>query len=246
MKALLALALLITSTTPVYAAGSSGGSAPAPVASPTTTIALTKEEVSKHNNKSDCWSIIDGYVYNLTNWVDQHPGGPSFITSMCGRDGTSSFLGKHSSSSSAKSRLKSYELEKLEVAPVASPQPTTTSSRSLSTQLDAVTKLLDEKSFTRALSELKLLDKEFPNNADINNLLGFASRNLMQYRQSATYYTKALKINPNHLGAIEYQGELFIKTKKVAAAKRNLAKLKRLCGVNCPEYLDLKQAIGKR
>jgi predicted Zn-dependent protease len=165
---------------------------------------------------------------------------------MCGRDGTSSFLGKHSSSSSAKSRLKSYELGKLEVAPVASPQPTTTSSRSLSTQLDAVTKLLDEKSFTRALSELKLLDKEFPNNADINNLLGFASRNLMQYRQSATYYTKALRINPNHLGAIEYQGELFIKTKKVAAAKRNLAKLKRLCGVNCPEYLDLKQAIGKR
>ena len=248
MKALLALLILFTSTTPAYAAGSSGGSAPAPapIASPTTTIALTKEEVSKHNKKSDCWSIVNGYVYNLTNWVDQHPGGASAITSLCGVDGTSNFLGKHGGSSSAKSRLKSYELGKLEVDSVSSPQPTTAAPKSLNTQLEAVTRLLESKNFTQALSDLKLMDKEFPNNADINNLLGFASRNLMQYKQSASYYTKALRINPNHLGAIEYQGELFVKTKKIAAAKKNLDKLKRLCGVNCPEYLDLKQALGKR
>lgn len=246
MKALLALALLLTSTTPVYAAGSGGGSAPAPAPVSSPTSKLTKEEVSKHNKKTDCWSIVDGYVYNLTNWVDQHPGGASAITSLCGVDGTSNFLGKHGGSSSAKSRLKSYELGKLEVDSVSSPQPTTVAPKTLNTQLEAVTKLLESKNFTQALSDLKTMDKEFPNNADINNLLGFASRNLMQYKQSASYYTKALRINPNHLGAIEYQGELFVKTKKVAAAKRNLAKLKRLCGVNCPEYLDLKQAIGKR
>jgi cytochrome b involved in lipid metabolism len=248
MKALLALLILFTSTTPAYAAGSSGGSAPAPapIASPTTTIALTKEEVSKHNKKSDCWSIVNGYVYNLTNWVDQHPGGASAITSLCGVDGTSNFLGKHGGSSSAKSRLKSYELGKLEVDSVSSPQPATAAPKSLNTQLEAVTKLLESKNFTQALSDLSTMDKDFPNNADINNLLGFASRNLMQYKQSASYYTKALRINPNHLGAIEYQGELFVKTKKIAAAKRNLAKLKRLCGVNCPEYLDLRKAIGKR
>jgi tetratricopeptide (TPR) repeat protein len=161
-------------------------------------------------------------------------------------DGTTNFLGQHSGSSSAKSRLKSYELGKLEVDSVSSPQPTTAAPKSLNTQLEAVTKLLESKNFTQALSDLKTMDKEFPNNADVNNLLGFASRNLMQYKQSASYYIKALRINPNHLGAIEYQGELFVKTKKIAAAKRNLDKLKRLCGVNCPEYLDLKQVIGKR
>ena len=246
MKALLALALLLTSTTPVYAAGSGGGSAPAPAPVSSPTPKLTKEEVSKHNQRSDCWSIVDGYVYNLTNWVDQHPGGASRIISLCGVDGTSNFLGQHSGSSSAKSRLKSYELGKLEVDSVSSPQPTTVAPKTLNTQLEAVTKLLESKNFTQALSDLKTMDKEFPNNADVNNLLGFASRNLMQYKQSASYYTKALRINPNHLGAIEYQGELFVKTKKIAAAKRNLDKLKRLCGVNCPEYLDLKQAIGKR
>ena len=139
---------------------------------------------------------------------------------------------------------------KLEVAAAAAvPTPAETptiAAKNLPAQLDAVTKLLDSKNFSQAVADLKVLDKEFANNADINNLLGYASRNLMQYKQSASYYTKALRINPNHLGAIEYQGELFVKTKKVAAAKRNLAKLKRLCGVNCPEYLDLKQAIGKR
>lgn len=245
MQKIIIFSLLVL-LTPVANAAAPRPADPAPFATTSSQVALTKEEVSKHNQRGDCWSIVDGYVYNLTNWIDQHPGGASRIISLCGVDGTSNFLGQHSGSSSAKSRLKNYELGKLEVTAIAAPQPTTPASKSLSSKLDDVTMLLESKNFTQALSDLKTMDKEFPNNADINNLLGYASRNLMQYKQSASYYTKALRINPNHLGAIEYQGELFVKTKKVAAAKRNLAKLKSLCGVNCPEYLDLKQAIGKR
>jgi hypothetical protein len=45
---------------------------------------------------------------------------------------------------------------------------------------------------------------------------------------------------------LEYQGELFLLTKKVANAKKNLAKLKSLCGTSCEEYLDLKKAIGTK
>ncbi|NBO51453.1 MAG: hypothetical protein EBU86_03275 [Actinobacteria bacterium] len=238
---------IVALLTPVANAAAPRPADPAPVAA---TSALTKDEVSKHNKRSDCWSIIEGYVYNLTSWIDQHPGGSSAITGICGVDGTSNFLGQHSRSSSAKSRLKGYELGKLEVAAAAAvPTPAQTptiAAKNLPAQLEAVTKLLDSKNFSQAVADLKVLDKEFANNADINNLLGFASRNLMQYKQSATYYSKALKINPNHLGALEYQGELFLKTKKVDQAKKNLAKLKKLCGVNCPEYLDLKQAISKR
>lgn len=245
MQKIIIFSLLVL-LTPVANAAAPRAADQAPVATTSSQVALTKEEVSKHNQRGDCWSIVDGYVYNLTNWIDQHPGGASRIISLCGVDGTSNFLGQHSGSSSAKSRLKNYELGKLEVTAIAAPQQTTPASKSLSSKLDDVTMLLESKNFTQALSDLKNMDKEFPNNADINNLLGYASRNLMQYKQSASYYTKALRINPNHLGAIEYQGELFVKTKKVAAAKRNLAKLKSLCGVNCPEYLDLRKAIGKR
>ena len=106
--------------------------------------------------------------------------------------------------------------------------------------------LIAKKDFTAALAALKIADKDFPNNADINNLLGYSARNLKQYKPAATYYTKALKIDPKHLGALEYQGELFMLTKKTADAKKNLAKLKSLCGVKCEEYLDLKKAIGNK
>ena len=106
--------------------------------------------------------------------------------------------------------------------------------------------MIAKKDFTAALAALKIADKDFPNNADINNLLGYSARNLKQYKPAATYYTKALKIDPKHLGALEYQGELFMLTKKTADAKKNLAKLKSLCGDKCEEYLDLKKAIGNK
>ena len=128
------------------------------------------------------------------------------------------------------------------------PTPTTPAAvaKTLSGELATIRALIAKKDFTAALAALKIADKDFPNNADINNLLGYSARNLRQYKPAATYYTKALKIDPNHLGALEYQGELFMLTRKTTDAKKNLAKLKSLCGVNCEEYVDLKKAIGNK
>lgn len=131
------------------------------------------------------------------------------------------------------------------VTPAATPTPTAPM-KNLNTDLTAIRSLIASKNFSSALASLKVADRNYPNNADINNLLGYSARNLKQNKAAATYYTKALRINPNHLGALEYQGELFVVTKKISAAKSNLAKLKRLCGVNCEEYLDLKKAIGNK
>ena len=142
-------------------------------------------------------------------------------------------------------------------APVATPTPTPTptqaaqtptpaAAKSVNTELAKVTTLLNANNFKQALADLKIIDSEFKNNADVNNLLGYSSRKLKQYKPAATYYEKALKLNPNHLGALEYQGELFVLTNKVSAAKKNLAKLEKLCGLKCGEYLDLKKAIGKK
>jgi len=132
--------------------------------------------------------------------------------------------------------------------PTPTPTPTTPAAvaKTLSGELATIRTLIAKKDFTAALAALKIADKDFPNNADINNLLGYSARNLNQYKPAATYYTKALKIDPKHLGALEYQGELFMLTKKTADAKKNLAKLKSLCGVNCEEYVDLKKAIGNK
>jgi Flp pilus assembly protein TadD len=131
--------------------------------------------------------------------------------------------------------------------PVATPTPVpSVAAKNVNTELTKIRSLIAANNFSAALSALKVADKAFPNNADINNLLGYSARNLKQYKPAATYYVKALKIDPNHLGALEYQGELFMLTKKTSDAKKNLAKLKSLCGVNCEEYLDLKKAIGNK
>jgi cytochrome b involved in lipid metabolism len=248
MKLLAVIIVSLISIAPANAASSGGGSAPAPAQKPASTnLPLTLDEVKKHNSADDCWSIIDGNVYDLTNWVESHPGGNERITAICGKDGTSSFLGKHSNSNSAKSQLNRFELGKLVVAATtATPTPTTQATKQLSAFLSEADALIKQKNFTAALNLLKQADSTYANNADVNNLLGFSSRNLKQFSASARYYQKALRINPNHLGALEYQGELFLQTKKVSAAKKNLAKLKQLCGVNCEEYLDLKKAIGRK
>ena len=139
------------------------------------------------------------------------------------------------------------------VAPTPTPTPTTVAptptpvaAKSVNSELAKVTTLLNANNFKQALADLKIIDSEFKNNADVNNLLGYSSRKLKQYKPAATYYEKALKLNPNHLGALEYQGELFVLTNKVSAAKKNLVKLEKLCGLKCGEYLDLKKAIGKK
>ena len=130
--------------------------------------------------------------------------------------------------------------------PTSTPTTPAAVAKTLSGELATIRALIAKKDFTAALAALKIADKDFPNNSDINNLMGYSARNLKQYKPAATYYTKALKIDPKHLGALEYQGELFMLTKKTADAKKNLAKLKSLCGVNCEEYVDLKKAIGNK
>ena len=128
----------------------------------------------------------------------------------------------------------------------AAPTPTPVAVKTVNGELAKVTTLLNANNFKQALADLKIIDSEFKNNADVNNLLGYSSRKLKQYKPADAYYKKALKINPNHLGALEYQGELFVLTNKVSAAKKNLVKLEKLCGLKCGEYLDLKKAIGKK
>lgn len=50
----------------------------------------TMNDLSLHANSSDCWLLIDGLVYDVTNFVNGHPGGES-ITQGCGLDATELF-----------------------------------------------------------------------------------------------------------------------------------------------------------
>lgn len=52
---------------------------------------FTMEEVAKHNKKEDLWVVVKGVVLDLTNWLDDHPGGPQALLNFMGRDATEEF-----------------------------------------------------------------------------------------------------------------------------------------------------------
>ncbi|XP_035665414.1 cytochrome B5-like protein [Branchiostoma floridae] len=51
---------------------------------------ISKQELAKHNKKEDAWIIIDGKVYDMTEYVAKHPGGDAILRNV-GGDATSGF-----------------------------------------------------------------------------------------------------------------------------------------------------------
>lgn len=97
--------------------------------------------------------------------------------------------------------------------------------------------------FAGALPILTAVTNTEPQNADAWNLLGFASRKSGDLDAAGVAYGRALEINPDHLGALEYQGEMYLELMQPDLAKANLAKLQALCG-DCEEAEDLAQALA--
>ena len=65
----------------------------------------TLADVASHASESDCWTAINGSVYDLTTWIGRHPGGPGPIKGLCGIDGTEGFSKMHGGSKSAEKAL---------------------------------------------------------------------------------------------------------------------------------------------
>jgi cytochrome b involved in lipid metabolism len=56
---------------------------------------LTQASIATHKDASSCYTVISGKVYDLTMWVNLHPGGRAAILSLCGKDGTAPFMAQH-------------------------------------------------------------------------------------------------------------------------------------------------------
>lgn len=75
------------------AAAPAGTASPAATAEASTAIGIA--EVAQHDDSASCWVAVEGTVYDLTEWVPQHPGGPDRILGVCGTDATETFTEQH-------------------------------------------------------------------------------------------------------------------------------------------------------
>lgn len=66
---------------------------PSPSPTPTQQEAISLAEVTQHTSSSDCWTVIEGQVYNVSGYVSLHPGGGR-ILQACGKDASDLFSGK--------------------------------------------------------------------------------------------------------------------------------------------------------
>ncbi|KAK7470244.1 hypothetical protein VKT23_001679 [Stygiomarasmius scandens] len=52
---------------------------------------VTAEQLKAHTTKNDIWLLISGKVYNVTKFIDEHPGGDEVILAEAGHDATEAF-----------------------------------------------------------------------------------------------------------------------------------------------------------
>lgn len=117
------------------------------------------------------------------------------------------------------------------------------SSEASSPLFGAAEDAIEKQDYAAAIPLLQQVTAEEPMNADAWNLLGYSNRKLGNYELAAAAYATALRINPGHLGALEYQGEMFVELGQIDNAKANLTTLESLCG-QCEEMTDLQAVIA--
>ena len=121
----------------------------------------------------------------------------------------------------------------------------TTGNGTADSDLDLAKTAIAQFKYDQAKKYLEKVLALVPDNADALNLMGFTERKLGDPQDSLTYYNKALAQNPNHLGANEYLGELYLEMKDVKKAEERLAVLQQACGGTCEEYQELREKIEK-
>lgn len=96
-----------------------------------------------------------------------------------------------------------------------------------------------------ALAELRKLNST--GSADWNNLMGYTLRKQAKpdLDGAQRHYDAALKIDPNHLGALEYSGELALMRGDLPTAEARLAALSKVCSSPCEPLDDLKKAVAR-
>jgi tetratricopeptide (TPR) repeat protein len=104
--------------------------------------------------------------------------------------------------------------------------------------------LISDEKYDQAITELDMALRDDPDNADMLNLMAYSHRKLGHFEIALDYYQKALQIEPEHLGANEYLGELYLQMGQLGKAEERLEVLDKECFFGCEEYDELEAAIA--
>jgi cytochrome b involved in lipid metabolism len=91
-----------------YAIGTIGSGQQAASTAPSAGKTITLAEIQQHASGASCWAAVNGKVYDLTKWINNHPGGSNRILGMCGKDATSAFQAQHGAADPAVGILGNY------------------------------------------------------------------------------------------------------------------------------------------
>jgi tetratricopeptide (TPR) repeat protein len=111
------------------------------------------------------------------------------------------------------------------------------------TAYDQAVQLVNAQDYKGAAALLAGFVATDPSHADAWNYLGYSERKLGNLPSALAAYGKALALQPEHRGANEYMGELYLEMGDLAKAKERLAVLDRACWLPCDEYTELKGRI---
>ncbi|WP_298469305.1 tetratricopeptide repeat protein [uncultured Erythrobacter sp.] len=106
--------------------------------------------------------------------------------------------------------------------------------------------LINEGKYELALISLKDAGIAFGPHPDVLTYQGFANRKLGRFDKAEAYYQRALGVAPDHLGALEYYGELKVERGDIDGARSHLARLDELCAFGCHEAEELRSWIANR
>ena len=102
---------------------------------------------------------------------------------------------------------------------------------------------IEAEEFLAAEQLLDAARTRTPDDPDIHSLLGYCARRLGRLDESYAHYQRALRLDPAHLGAHEYLGELYLQRGEPEQARAQLAELELLCPQGCEERSELAEAI---
>merc|ERR1719198_2544529 len=106
--------------------------APAPTSAPTSGTGIPMSEIKKHTTRDSAWVVLFDKVYDLTEFIDDHPGGEDVILKWAGRDATKFWKAIHK-----EDWIQEYTKPEWCLGPVG-PEPPPSSSEALKDEIKAL------------------------------------------------------------------------------------------------------------